>query len=66
MRQNRIAGYRTAKGWTQPDLAQRIGVTPEAVSQYENGKRIPRVSTLFRLTEVLECTTEDLYPRDGT
>lgn len=63
MRRNRIVDYRNAKGWTQSDLARRIGVTPEAVCQYESGKRLPRIATLFRLTELFECTTEDLYPR---
>lgn len=65
MRRNRIADYRIAKGWAQSELAQRVGVTQAAISQYEIGLVMPRMATLFQLTEVLGCTVDDLYPRES-
>lgn len=65
MVKNRIKDFRTAAGMTQKELAQRIGVSEISVSDYERGRRFPRMTPLFRLTELLGCTVEDLFPRDG-
>lgn len=36
-----IETFRTALGLSQTELAKRIGVTPQAVCQWESGKRTP-------------------------
>lgn len=33
----RIAAFRKAKGWTQEQLADRVGVSAPAVSKWETG-----------------------------
>lgn len=62
---NRIKPYRMDHGLTQMELAARLGVAEATVQDWENGRRIPRMATLFRMTEIFGCRTEDLYPRDG-
>ena len=47
-----IARYRKAKGWTQTDLAQELGVSMSTVQSWERGAQ-PRPRHLRRLAEVL-------------
>ena len=37
-----IRQLRQERGWSQPDLAQRLGVTQGAVSTWERGRGVPR------------------------
>lgn len=50
----RIRTLRESKGWTQQDLAERVGVSREAVSQWEIGptKNIKNVTFLALLKEL--------------
>ena len=48
------------KGLTQADVANKLGVTPAAVSKWENGSSKPHVEILFKLAELLEVRTEEL------
>ncbi len=57
---NFVCSLRESKGYTQADLAQKLGVTPAAVSKWENGSAKPRVELLFKLSELLEVKPEEL------
>lgn len=46
-------------GWTQTAVAQRAGLSPNIVGDYERGKRMPRADTLVALTEALRCSPAD-------
>ncbi len=50
----RIKSARLQKGFTQQVLADAIGVSKQAISQYENGKKKPESTTLISLAKVLE------------
>lgn len=52
--------YRENKKMTQRELALAIGVTPNAISQYETGTRKPDIVTLKKLAAALHCTTDQL------
>lgn len=45
---------------TMKDLAQRIGVSESAISQYENGKRQPGYETLIELSKIFDVSTDFL------
>lgn len=49
----RVRLARELNGWSQAELARRIGVTPAAVSQFEGGATNPSAETLVRLGHVL-------------
>lgn len=57
---NFLCMLREAKGLTQLDIANIIGVTPAAVSKWENGSSKPRVEVLFRLAQILDVRAEEL------
>ena len=56
----RIALLRVEKGWSQAELAKRIGVSPSAVGMYEQGRREPSLDLLVRLALELSVTTDYL------
>lgn len=61
-----IAEYRRARGLTQAELAQLVGVTTHAVQQWEAAGRLPRARVLPKLAEALglEPLTLDRAIRD--
>ena len=56
----RIAILRISKGWSQAELARRIGVSTSAVGMYEQGRREPSLGLLVRLAQELGVTTDYL------
>jgi transcriptional regulator with XRE-family HTH domain len=56
----RIAAARRGKGWTQGQLAERIGLTQTAVSRIETGARAVGSLELAELAEVLGVSVLDL------
>lgn len=57
---NFLCMLRESKGFTQSDIASILGVTPAAVSKWENGSSKPRVEVLFRLAQILGVRAEEL------
>lgn len=57
----KISELRRNAGLTQRDLALKIGVTPSAVGNYEQGVSFPREEVLYRLFEALCCTPNELF-----
>ena len=55
-----IAELRKEKDLTQKDLAEKIGVTDKAISKWENGRGMPDVSLLRKISEVLGITVNEL------
>lgn len=51
---DRIKEARKAKGWTQSSLAEKSGVATITISQYETGKRKPRIEQLEAISNALE------------
>lgn len=45
----------------QREIAQEAGVTTMAISQYENGKRLPRAPIMAQLARVFGVSVDDLF-----
>jgi putative transcriptional regulator len=58
---NRLREARTARGWTQAELAAAIGVTRKTINTVENGVFIPSTVLALKLARVLETTVEALF-----
>ena len=57
---NFLCELREKNGMTQVELANKLGVTPAAVSKWENGSSKPRVEMLFQVAHLLGVRVEEL------
>ena len=57
---SRIAALRKQKGLSQEKLAEKLGVSSQAVSKWENDASCPDISLLPALADVLGVTTDEL------
>ena len=51
---------RTKKGYSQEELAEKIFVTRQAVSRWENGETIPNTETLKLLSKLYDVSINTL------
>ena len=58
---NRLREARAARGWTQADLAERVGVTRKTINTVENGVFTPSTLLALKLARALETTVEALF-----
>lgn len=52
--------YRTKNGMTQTELAKKLSISQNAVSQYESGARTPTVKRLSQIAAALGCTVDEI------
>jgi putative transcriptional regulator len=58
---NRVAELRAERGWTQAELAQRVGVSRQSINAIETGKFDPSLPIAFRLARLFTLTIEDVF-----
>lgn len=47
-------------GWTQSELAKKLGITKGAISTYELGHSVPSADVIFSLTKALHVSADYL------
>lgn len=55
---DRIQGLRKAKGFSQEELADKVGVSRQAVSKWESGQSVPEVDKIILLSQYFNVTTD--------
>ena len=59
-----VAEHRRARGLSQAELAELCATTQSAIARLEAGGRPPRIDTLLRIANALDCELEvELRPR---
>lgn len=62
---NKIAALRKERGYTGEEFAERLHVSPQAVSKWENAKCLPETAILPSMAEILDCSIDSLlYPQE--
>lgn len=56
-----ISEQRKSKGLTQEQLANQLGVSPQAVSKWENGISCPDIMILPKLADIFEISIDELF-----
>lgn len=62
--QNQIKKYRKELSMSQDDLAEKIFVSRQSISNWENGKTYPDLKSLLLLSEVFDVTLDNLVKGD--
>lgn len=61
---DQVAKQRHARGLSQQELADLCATTQSAIARLESGGRPPRIDTLLRIAEALDCELDvRLRPR---
>lgn len=56
-----IRVYRKNKGFTQEEMANLLGVTPQAVSRWESEAGLPDIGLIIPMAQILGVTTDALF-----
>ena len=60
MLSKRIYQLRVSFGWTQVQLAQKLGITKQTVSNWENDNIQPSIDMLVKLSKIFNVSTDYL------
>jgi putative transcriptional regulator len=58
---NRLRVLRAERGWSQADLADRLGVSRQSVNAIETGKYDPSLPLAFTIARLFALRIEDIF-----
>ena len=59
-----IKQCRISRGFTQEDIAEKMGLSKQFILQIEQGERKIPVDRLIQIANILDCTLDDLVGRN--
>lgn len=62
---SRLQATRKLKGWSQPDLAKKVGTSGAIIGRYERGEMSPSIEMAGKLAEALEVSLDYLWHDTG-
>lgn len=61
---NRLRELRGERGWTQAQLARKLGVSRQNVNAIENGKWDPSLALAYRIARLFDESVEAIFMPD--
>lgn len=58
---NCLAELRDENGWSQGDLAERLGVSRQTVNALERGKYDPSLPLAFKIARLFQRSIEEIF-----
>lgn len=58
---NRLKDYREAKGWSQGELARRLGVSRQTINAVETDKYDPSLPLALRIAKLFAVQVQDVF-----
>lgn len=58
---NRLKDLRVARGWTQADLGERLGVSRQAIIALENERHDPSLDLAYRIAALFGEAVEAIF-----
>ena len=66
MFKDNLIALRKINGYSQDELADKIGVTRQTLSKYETGESLPDIERCKQLAEIFGVSMDDLVNYDKT
>jgi putative transcriptional regulator len=63
--QNRVKELRTARGWTQEQLANAVGVSRQSINSIERERYVPSLPLALTFARVFGCPTDQIFTLNG-
>lgn len=61
---DKIIEHRKANGWSQEDFADKLNVSRQAISRWENGTALPDAQNILQISKLFHVTTDYLLNDD--
>ena len=58
---NKLRELRAAKGWSQSDLADKLGVSRQTINALETGKYDPSLPLAFKVSRLFKKRIEEIF-----
>ena len=58
---NRVKDLRLARGWTQQQLAEAVGVSRQSINSIECNRYVPSLPLALAFARVFRCSTDDIF-----
>jgi len=58
---NRVKELRTARGWTQEQLANAVGVSRQSINSIERDRYVPSLPLALTFARVFGCSTDQIF-----
>jgi putative transcriptional regulator len=62
---NRVKEFRVARGWTQEQLADAVGVSRQSINSVERDRYVPSLSLALTFARVFGCSTDEIFTLNG-
>lgn len=62
---NRVKELREARGWTQQQLADAVGVSRQSINSVERNRYIPSLELALQFGRVFALATDDIFKLEG-
>jgi len=63
--QNRVKELRNARGWTQEQLADAVGVSRQSINSIERERYVPSLPLALTFSRVFACPTDEIFTLNG-
>lgn len=58
---NRVKELRTARGWTQEELAHAVGVSRQSINSIERNRYVPSLELALIFARTFSCPTDQIF-----
>lgn len=58
---NRVKELRIARGWTQEQLANAVGVSRQSINSIERDRYVPSLLLALTFARVFGCSTDQIF-----
>ena len=58
---NDLGDRRAERGWSQGDLAEKLGVSRQTINAIETGKYSPSLELAFKIARLFKARIEDVF-----